>query len=1036
MINKYSFLKSGDTISNNNIVTQASLFLGLDIIPFLEQQTEVEDLNYFLSFAKFSQNGELIDFQPYDGNYFYERNPGNNNFIISNNSYITGYTIVKKLDRVLSSQEKINFYENFKEENQFGQNIKFGVKFEEVPLDDMFVNISLIREYDFLDTLSIKNNLQGEWPTSSSNTGVVFGKLLAVQKIKDENDEFIKIPLRNVPIIILNKENDLVSLNPQQNINARIPLNCQENSNRDLYFDDFSYNFDKRILPEIESKNVGETYRYSTITNENGEFIIPDVPIGLQTLIFEIDLLKQGLTLDEIDLNVSPIPKTNELSFSESPHLVYREIPINVLTSWGDPLNFGYTRVDIDINLDLRKWTTYFLPPITFFKKEYEEILRAGFQPGFRIKVRDMALRNKLNNALYPNESIECVVIQDIKNRNNKIALGWFNEIRQLRDIIFFNNFEYNALKLPANIYDPNGFKRNGDGSNKTDSVSGRPNQKGVWLSSYEFKIFTIDENLGYRETGFLSDVGKKLNLTGTTNNKSHYALNTNLESIGRLNVTGITENGVGKFPYEKAWNYNYPTPYLIPESPKLKNSNKIFIDDQIPENNILPRFLDGDLVGYNTGENAYSLDGKIFGGWGAQSNVVRTVFANKFAQQVTTSPLYRYEINGSFSEEYSNGYTPNNGYPNLPPNQRSIVKNGELYQRLECGHGYFVWIQGFPRIWNKKDNDEMIPTDYLTTNLPQISSNPVDSSSYISNYSNLNSLFLNDTLLTNNLDVNTKINIGLNNLNNGYAYFYRIINPDPNNLIPAEPPFISKFIKINLQNTFIQRGERERIKAIMATDNTAKGDKAKFYNFFDAKTATKDNLKFIIINRGEVSVIITNPVDNKSKRVKPGEEIEFNLFQIYQSSIQLPTNTDFDAEKNTYNNASYEFYFKDVEIINTKNNIVRKFNVTKGGNRGNEIFVPIVNFKGETEIDTIPELFLTTTIFNVRVRGTFRKFKPDGNAFRHRSTLVIVDGAVFLGDSEAEVKLYSFQVNKARSGGGDITVPQPDDLPYKILVD
>ena len=90
---------------------------------------------------------------------------------------------------------------------------------------------------------------------------------------------------------------------------------------------------------------------------------LPDIPPQtIVGIVEEINILSNKSF--EIDLNVSPIPKTNELSFSESPHLVYREIPINVLTSWGDPLNFGYTRVDIDINLDLRKWTTYFLPPI------------------------------------------------------------------------------------------------------------------------------------------------------------------------------------------------------------------------------------------------------------------------------------------------------------------------------------------------------------------------------------------------------------------------------------------------------------------------------------------------------------------------------------------------------------------------------------------------------------------------------------------------------------------------------------------------
>ena len=72
----------------------------------------------------------------------------------------------------------------------------------------MFVDIKLERTSDSLDTLSIQNNLLGTWQQQESATGVLFGKLVARQKVIDENGEKVIIPLRNVPVAIFNSSED------------------------------------------------------------------------------------------------------------------------------------------------------------------------------------------------------------------------------------------------------------------------------------------------------------------------------------------------------------------------------------------------------------------------------------------------------------------------------------------------------------------------------------------------------------------------------------------------------------------------------------------------------------------------------------------------------------------------------------------------------------------------------------------------------------------------------------------------------------
>lgn len=68
-------------------------------------------------------------------------------------------------------------------------------------------------------------------------------------------------------------------------------------------------------------------YKYVTTTNEEGEFVIHNVPTGTQTIFFEVDLFKQGLTQDEIALNFYPFPADDSPNIDRLPSLFFRQFP-------------------------------------------------------------------------------------------------------------------------------------------------------------------------------------------------------------------------------------------------------------------------------------------------------------------------------------------------------------------------------------------------------------------------------------------------------------------------------------------------------------------------------------------------------------------------------------------------------------------------------------------------------------------------------------------------------------------------------------
>jgi len=600
-------------------------------------------------------------------------------------NFITGYSVTQTFNTLMSSSQRAIIESRFNDnvtntitaQTQVAINYPTYVFFEEREIDDMFVNVKLSRTYETLDTLQIYNKPINSIPNQEAKTGILFGRLEAVQTLKDESGNNIRIPLKNVPIGIFNASEEFplpVSLDDNGD---RFFMNLKESSTQSQYFDSLSFNEDQKFLKTASQfVTVPDKYKFVTVTNDNGEFVIYNAPIGNQTIVFEADLFKQGLTKDEIILNNFPFPTDNQANIGEFPCYYFNQVPVDVVPAWGTNQT-GYTEVNIHVNLDLRKWATYIFAPATYGNEKLETTVAKNITNTFKIQVRDMT------NSKFAAKTLEITQIPNDLDRREGAKYLWFNEILDQRQQLEFFKFGCHVLKLPANLYDPNGFR--------TDSGGTPTNQKGVWLAAYQFRTF-VNLDRSYRDTG------------GYKNPNGDFLSHFGISYISGASPSVTDFSGYGKFPYEKPWSITYPEPYSITQMPTqnrfIYGSQRTYQSPYILEE---PAYLDGDLVGRVVDATVPNANA---GGYGVQQfNGVW--FPNQISYVATHDFMYKYEKGVAWNESYSNGYEPYWSQSNLGPYTSnpilaglSSVKNGEKYQRVECGYGYFMKYNDWNRVY------------------------------------------------------------------------------------------------------------------------------------------------------------------------------------------------------------------------------------------------------------------------------------------------------------------------------------------------
>lgn len=741
---------------------------------------------------------------------------------------------------------------------------------------DYYADVTIKRTIDTLDTLSVKNNPLSNFPAQEANTGVVAGTLLARQKVLDENGENVLIPLSNVPIIVFNPSEEFPNYASQDTSGNRITLNLLQNSIASDYADISSYVLDvgednakkslgkdkvgpqysgiKPLLKSVETIFSPEQYKYSTITNDKGEFVIQNVPVGNQVIMFDVDLLKQGMTKSEVALNFFPYSVGEDINVDNIPHFYFRQIPVGVGPSWGD-FNTGYTEVNITAALDMRKWSTFFVPPISIGGNNLEELASGGNFVPLTILARDMTKEG------YP-LTTEIVEIDDVYSRVESQRIEWFGELKFTKPKINFTKNQYQAFKLPANLYDPNGYASR-DSKRRKLSPS-----KGVWLSSYQMKMFYDSTPDTYKATGFV-----RAGYGADPLIASHFDLNRGTGST-RSAATGKAEgSSVKTFPYERPWSINYPKKYSIPSCPKVKNEQKNYASQ------LEPRYLDGDLAGYNWGQPGATGYGLMIPlEWGSP-------IYNKFAQTVTEKGIYRYETNVSWSEEYSNGFRKDE-HAELFPGRTFNVENGEEYQRLESGYAYWMKPEGWGRINHQEWGDIMVTSDIM----PNIE--PPTPNFVPETYSE--SIFRQGENLTIKMDSSVVPSW----LSKGGIDFYRLADENPQNLSPRLPPLTPRYGKLEIDNVL---------------RNNQKSDqdlKLKFGNQKDEMTNSTGSI-VEVRNNGGISATIT--ISGNKQKVAPGESL--SSIVLPSSSIKFTTNTNFNFVENFYETCNYTLTFKNSEI-------------------------------------------------------------------------------------------------------------------------
>lgn len=920
-------------------------------------QTSEDDKKYYLITDSNNQPLKLVD-NLFETNFGLNSDNYNISLSALSGGYIiyTGSVITNEFFNILDNAQKqfitddyitrINSQANVNSSNPSTNPFSY-VFFEDYNYNDYYLNVKLNRSLDILNTLNVYNVPTNESIKFNNNTGILYGKILALQILLDDNGNKIKIPIKNASVGIFNSSDEFPSVGSVDDEGNRIRMNLYEgfetiNDVNNLksygsfqsYLTDLSYS-----TKDYQNDQIPEKFKYTTITNEEGEFILHNVPSGNQTLMIEVDLLKQGLEPEEVALNFFPYPLSESANISNVPHLYFNQFPITIVPSWGE-FQTGYTEINLTISLDLRKWITYFTYPISskvansaqnitnqagdVKPRVLEELYRDGILNPFTVLIRDMTKNFSVENPA----RIESVQILDIYDKNLDLKCAWNEEIKVKRNKFEFNTTNYNAFKVPANLYDPNGIDTNGN--------------KGVWLGAYQIKTFFPDPKSSFQTTGWALEWMPNASGGADPITANHYDLNW-YDGWNNANVSPLPGDGIGIFPYEKPWSITYPEPYKITKKPEVKNPLKQWVEgtpllDPKIENQqgvtnqfiltqgdffLQPRYLDGDLVGgpdpWGTNANGFGL--QFFG---------TVPFGNNFSREVSKNELWRYEKTDHWANCWSNGYneflTPSdfNKYPDAPEGRPRI--DGEKFQRLEAGYAYWLKPSGWPRIKNDHWGDYLLNNDFqplANHDYGSVYSSPLQYISYFVN----TYLYLDEITLQVGPSADFQSKFGRLNI-------YRIEKPYYTN--PKKTPFIEKFANFHFGLIYRDEGKDHgtQCKSRKTCDSGGSGDQATcfaWFNSYDPNWNTRNTgsgyekycenrfgpgggvqsfpngVDIRIHNIGSTKISILQAIGENKELAPSGSFGNYLSVKIFDNSVlTLPANDEYDPNTNSYNSASY----------------------------------------------------------------------------------------------------------------------------------
>ena len=229
--------------------------------------------------------------------------------------------------------------------------------------EDKFIKVNLNQTFDTLNILSLKLRQEDVYRNMCSDYGMICGRVSTKSFGIPNTKISIFIPLseedeNNQLITSLYPFKIVTDKNEQKIIYNLLPKFKQNGSHQPVgSFPPKREILDNDLVLEIYEKY----YKFTTITNSSGDYMIMGIPIGTHTVHMDIDFSDIGFASSKPheliangypeNLFESPSKFKRSSNLNELAQIVTQNKSINILPFWGDleQCEVGITRTDFDI---------------------------------------------------------------------------------------------------------------------------------------------------------------------------------------------------------------------------------------------------------------------------------------------------------------------------------------------------------------------------------------------------------------------------------------------------------------------------------------------------------------------------------------------------------------------------------------------------------------------------------------------------------------------------------------------------------------
>ena len=236
---------------------------------------------------------------------------------------------------------------------------------------DQVLNVNLKQGIDIYEILSLKLRQENLYKLHSADYGVIVGRVLANDAFGVPNAKItVFIPLSDTDKL----RKDIKNIYPYKSVtdtdSRNVKFNILPNYKKsDCHQEVGSFPKKQLVLDDDSVLEVYDKYyKYTTITNNAGDYMIFGVPTGEQILHVDVDLSDIGIISQEprdfiykgysMDLFESPTQFKKSTNLDDLPQIQSQNASVTVYPLWGDKNTNEIAITRKDINLQYKFETT------------------------------------------------------------------------------------------------------------------------------------------------------------------------------------------------------------------------------------------------------------------------------------------------------------------------------------------------------------------------------------------------------------------------------------------------------------------------------------------------------------------------------------------------------------------------------------------------------------------------------------------------------------------------------------------------------